>query len=273
MKKILLKIRIGSKELLPVLIYDGKSACKASSMKTLSCIVNTTQSKTDIPVVFEYMEDCDGKLKLIHKEVIKLVKQRSAIATIVSRLFCEHSKEQISIEIFFNDTKEGLCIGFLSSKLKPTRYLMDDDYRGSKKVEITTLVSNVLSAKEIFVSNYAAFSDLLMLTQDANNERVTKWEQAIASIPNSSDLQAEFAKYKNNLETWIKLLQSWGLKKDGCKQYSGILVDLNRYNLMNNEQIDEDANYTVISPCWTIWIDVNGTMTEKIVSKGILKQK
>lgn len=232
-----------------------------------------TYTKTDIPVVFEYMEDCDGKLKLIHKEVIKLVKQRGAIATIVSRFFGEHSKEQISIEIFFNDTKEGLCIGFLSSKLKPTRYLMDDDYRGSKKVEITTLVSNVLSAKEIFVSNYAAFSDLLMLTQDANNERVTKWEQAIASIPNSSDLQAEFAKYKNNLETWIKLLQSWGLKKDGCKQYSGILVDLNRYNLMNNEQIDEDANYTVISPCWTIWIDVNGTMTEKIVSKGIIKQK
>ena len=184
-----------------------------------------------------------------------------------------HTKEQISIDIFFNDTKEGLCIGFLSSKLKPARYLVNDDYRESKPFEVAPRVSNVLSAKEIFISNFTVFSNLLMLTQETDKERRFKWEQVIASIPNSSDLQIEFSKYKDNFEIWIKLLQSWGLKKDGCKQYPGILVDLNRYDIVDNKQLYEDANYIVLSPCWTIWIESDGIKTEKIVSKGIINQK
>ena len=86
-------------------------------------------------------------------------------------------------------------------------------------------------------------------------------------------MQIEFSKYKDNLEIWIKLLQSWGLKKDGCKEYPGILVDLNRYDIVDNKQLYEDANYIVLSPCWTMWIESDGIKTEKIVSKGIIKQK
>lgn len=273
MKNYLLQIKIGNKVLSPILIYDGKNACGASSMKTLSCSVITLQSRLDVPVVFEYIEDSDGEIKSIYHESIKLQRQRSFIISAISRMIGEHTKEQISIEIFFNDTKEGLCIGFLSSKLKPARYLVNNDYRGGKQVEVTTQVSNVLLAKEIFVSNYAVFSDLLMLTQKTDNEWKSKWEQVIASIPNSSDLQIELTRYKDNLEAWIKLLQSWGLKKDGCKQYPGILVDLDRYDIVDNEQLWDGANYIVVSPCWTIWIEFNGIKTEKIVSKGILKQK
>lgn len=273
MKKYLLRIRIGNKELLPILIYDGGKVNKASSMKTLSCIVNTLQNRLVVPVEFEYIEDTDGEVKSICKESIALQRQRNFITTVVNRMLGGHTKEQISIEIFFNDTKEGLCIGFLSSKLKPARYLVNDDYRESKPFEVAPRVSNVLSAKEIFISNFTVFSNLLMLTQETDKERRFKWEQVIASIPNSSDLQIEFSKYKDNFEIWIKLLQSWGLKKDGCKQYPGILVDLNRYDIVDNKQLYEDANYIVVSPCWTMWIESDGIKTEKIVSKGIIKQK
>lgn len=188
-------------------------------------------------------------------------------------MFGEHAQERISLDIFFNDTEEGLCIGFLSSKFKPAIYILNDEYRGGKQVEATPQVSNVLSAKEVFVSNYAFFTDLLKLPQENDKEWVSKWERVISSIPNSSDLQVELLKYKDNLETWIKLLLSWGLKKDGCRQYPGLLVDLNRYDLMDNEQIQENSNYIVVSPCWTIWIDANGTKVEEIVSKGILRRK
>ena len=53
MKKYLLRIRIGNKELLPILIYDGGKVNKASSMKTLSCIVNTLQNRLVVPVEYE----------------------------------------------------------------------------------------------------------------------------------------------------------------------------------------------------------------------------
>ena len=273
MKQYLLNIKIGDKEILPIKIYDGHESCKASSMKTLSCLVGLLQSRLDVPVVFEYIEDCDGDVKSICKESITLHRQRNFITTVVNRMLGGYIKEQISIEIFFNDSKEGLCIGFLSSKLKPARYLVNDDYRGGEQVEVAPSASNVLSAKEIFISNFAVFSDLLMLTREIDNEWGLKWEQVIASIPNSSDLQIEFSKYKDKLETWIKLLQSWGLKKDGCKQYPGILVDLKRYDIVDNEQLYENANYIVVSPCWTMWIESDGIKTEKIVFKGLIKQK
>lgn len=273
MKKYLLNIKIGDKKLLPILIYDENEPCKASSMKNLSCTLSTKQSNLNIPVVFEYYDNSDNVVKLIHKESINLVKQKSIINNILNKILGGHTKEQIKIEVFFNDTKEGLCIGFLSSKLKPARYLVNDNYRGGKQVEVTPQVFNVLSAKDIFVSNYAAFSDLLTRTQETDHNWCSKWEQVIASVPNSLDLQIEFSKYKDNLEIWIKLLQSWGLKKDGCKQYPGILVDLNRYDIVDNKQLYEDANYIVLSPCWTMWIESDGIKTEKIVSKGIINQK
>ena len=273
MKRYWLQIKIGDKLFDPILIFDGYSACTALSMKTLSCNINTLQKASSIPVSLSYMKEEDDERQVVCKDTILLERQSNIISSLLGNIFRTMAENFVQVEVFFNDTNEGLCIGFLSSRLKPTRYLVKNEFRGMKIAKTSKGVSDISSAKRTFVLYYSVFEGLLNLSSDSNDENVSKWEQAIASIPSSSDLQAEFAKYKNNLETWIKMLQSWGLKKDGCKQYSGILVDLNRYKLMNNEQIDEDANYTVISPCWTIWIDVNGTMTEKIVSKGILKQK
>ena len=273
MKRYWLHIRIGNIEIKPILIFDGYSACTAISMKSLSCIVNTSHNTPNILIEFGYIEEYHETKQLVYKDSISLIKRNNIIDAILGNILREKTTTQVTVEIFFNQTEEGLCVGFLSNKFKPTKYIVNNKYREEKNVKQSQQVSDILSAKAIFILNHYAFSDLLASidTNTINNEYISQWEQRIDSLPNSSDLLLVFNKYKNDFSAWIKLLLSWGLKKDGCKQYPGLLLNLDRYNLADNYQINQSANYQVISPCWTIWIDQNGIKTEKIVSKGILK--
>lgn len=276
MKKYWLHIRIGDKIISPILINDGYSVCTALNMKTVSCLLNASDNLSKLPIVFEYIEEGEHTKRCVHKDIIFLEKETHNLASALRKIFKLNINIKANVEIFFNDTEEGLCIGFLASKFKPVKYLVNNIYRGQNTVDVTNKVlinaQSSLSAKDIFILNYSVFGELLSHASDTvSDDYISKWTQKIASIPQSSNLQTEFSKYQNNFNSWIKLLLSWGLKRDGCKQYPWILVDLKRYNLIDNDQIEENLNYQVISPCWTIWIDQNGIKTEKIVSKGILK--
>lgn len=273
MKRYWLHIRIGNKEIKPILIFDGYSACTALSMKSLSCIVNSSHSTSDIFIEFEYIEDNDETKRLVYKDSISLIKRNNIVDSILGKILRGNATNKVTVEIFFNQTEEGLCVGFLSNKFKPTKYIVNNKYRGEKIVKQEQQVSDILSAKTIFILNHKVFCDLLVYldSNPISDEYISQWEQRIESLPNSSDLLLVFNKYKNDFSAWIKLLLSWGLKKDGCKQYPGLLVNLDQYNLADNNQINQSANYQVISPCWTIWVEQNRIKTEKIVSKGILK--
>ena len=273
MKKYWLHIRIGNKEIKPILIFDGYSACTTLSMKPLSYIVNSSHNTPNILIEFEYIEDYNESKRLVDKDSISLIKRNNFVDAILGNILRGNATSKVTVEIFFNQTEEGLCVGFLSNKFKPTKYIVNNKYRGEEIAKQEQQVSDILSAKTIFILNHQVFSDLLV-SLDSNpvsDEYISQWEQRITSLPNSSDLLLVFNKYKNDFNAWIKLLLSWGLKKDGCKQYPGLLANLDRYNLADNNQVNQSANYNVISPCWTIWIEQNGIKTEKIVSKGILK--
>ena len=84
-------------------------------------------------------------------------------------------------------------------------------------------------------------------------------------------LLMEFKKYTSNLDTWLKLLCSWGVKQDGCKQYPGMLIRTGYYITEDNVAIEQERNYKVIVPCWTMWIEENGKRVEKLLSKGLVK--
>lgn len=273
MKRYWLYIRIGNKEIKPILIFDGYSACTALSMKSLSCVINSLHITSDILIEFEYIEDNNETKRLVYKDSISLIKRNNIVDAFLGNILRGNATNKVTVEIFFNQTEEGLCVGFLSNKFKPTKYIVNNKYRREEIVKQEQQISDILSAKTIFILNHHVFSDLLVSidTKTMNNEYISQWEQRINSLSNSSDLLLVFNKYKNDFSAWIKLLLSWGLKKDGCKQYPGLLVNLDRYNLAENNRINPSANYQVISPCWTIWIEQNGIKTEKIVSKGILK--
>lgn len=273
MKRYWLHIRIGNIEIKPILIFDGYSVCTAISMKSLSCIVKITHNTPNLLIEFGYIEEYNETKRLVYKDSISLIKRNNIVDAILGNIIRGNTTTKVTVEIFFNQTEEGLCVGFLSNKFKPTKYVVNNKYRGEKTVKQKQQVADILSAKTFFILNHHVFSDLLVsiASDTINNEYISQWEQRIASFPDSSDLLIVFDKYKDDFSAWIKLLLSWGLKKDGCKQYPGLLVNLDRYDLADNYQINQSANYQVISPCWTIWIEQNGIKTEKIVSKGILK--
>lgn len=273
MSKSWIQIKIGNKILAPIMIYDGTVACHINTMPTLSCTLNIPQRILDIPIEFTYLKGDGTSGKEYFRESIKMSSERGIVNTL-SRIFGGNHTTNVKIDIFFNENEEGLCVGFLALRYMPTKYIVKGEYRnsGNRKKDQESNASFGKSAKEIFVNNYQVFKYLLPLTAThADLNILDKWEKAIKSIENSDLLYMEFKKYTDNLDTWLKLLCSWGLKQDGCKQYPGILINTDNYATDDNIAIDEERNYKVIVPCWTIWIEENGKRIEKLVSKGFVK--
>lgn len=273
MSKSWIQIKIGSKVFAPIMIYDGTAACHVNTMPTLSCTLKFPQRILEIPIEFTYLKGDGISGKEYFRESIKMSREKGLVNTI-SRIFERDRINIVKIDIFFNKNEEGLCIGFLAPKYIPTKYIVKGEYWNSEDREKAqdSNASFEKLAKEIFVNNYQVFNELVPLTAAyADINIVDKWENAIKSIDNSDMLYMEFKKYTNNLDTWLKLLCSWGLKQDRCKQYPGILINANNYATDDNIAIDEERNYKVIVPCWTIWIEENGKRIEKLVSKGFVK--
>lgn len=273
MSKSWIQIKIDNKVLAPIMIYDGTVACHINTMPTLSCTLNIPQRILDIPIEFTYLKGDGTSGKEYFRESIKMSSERGIVNTL-SRIFGGNHTTNVKIDIFFNENEEGLCVGFLAPRYMPTKYIVKGEYRnsGNRKKDQESNASFGKSAKEIFVNNYQVFKYLLPLTAThADSNILDKWEKAIKSIENSDLLYMEFKKYTDNLDTWLKLLCSWGLKQDGCKQYPGVLINTDNYATDDNIAIDEERNYKVIVPCWTIWIEGNGKRIEKLVSKGFVK--
>lgn len=273
MSKSWVQIKIGNKVLAPIMIYDGTVACHINTMPTLSCTLNISQCILDIPIEFTYLKGDGISGKEYFRESIKMSPERGLVNTL-SRIFGSRRTNIVNIDIFFNKNEEGLCIGFLCPRYIPTKYIVKGEHWNNedRKKEVDSNALCGKPAKEIFVNNYQEFKDLLSLTAaHADSNILDKWEKAIKSIENSDLLYMEFKKYTDNLDTWLKLLCSWGLKQDGCKQYPGILINTDNYATDDNIAIDEERNYKVIVPCWTIWIEENGKRIEKLVSKGFVK--
>ena len=273
MSKSWVQIKIGNKVLAPIMIYDGTVACHINTLPTLSCTLNISQRMLDIPIEFTYLKGDGTSVKEYFRESIKISPERGLVNTLC-RIFGNNHTYIVRIDIFFNENEEGLCIGFLAPRYIPTKYIVKDEHWNSedRKKNQDSNTSYGEPAKEIFVNNYQVFNELLPLTAaHADSNIGDKWEKAIKSIEKSDMLYIEFKKYTDNLDTWLKLLCSWGLKQDGCKQYPGILINTDNYATEDNMAIDEDLNYKVVVPCWTIWIEENGKRIEKLVSKGFVK--
>ena len=272
MSKSWIQIKIGKKVFAPVMINDGIAACHTSTMLTLSCTLSIPQRIVDIPIEFIYTKGEETSAKECFRESINMSREKGIVNTI-SMILGRNRTNIVKIDIFFNENEDGLCIGFLASRYLPTKYIVKGEYWNSKD-SITRQESIPIGkpAKVVFINNYHMFNELLPLTAaHADINIVKKWEKAIKSIEDSDMLFIEFKKYADNLDTWLKLLCSWGLKQDGCKQYPGILINIDNYTTDDMIPIEEERNYKVIVPCWTIWIEENGKRIEKLVSKGLVK--
>lgn len=272
MSKSWIQIKIGKKVFAPVMIHDGIAACHVSTMPTLSCTLSIPQQIVDIPIEFIYEKGEGTSVKESFRESINMSREKG-IVNAISMIFGRNRTNIVKIDIFFNENEDGLCIGFLASRYLPTKYVVKGEYWNSKDSKTSQeSISIGKPAKDVFINNYHMFNKLLPLTAaQADINIINKWESTIKSIEDSGMLFVEFKKYADNLDMWLKLLCSWGLKQDGCKQYPGILINTDNYATDDNIAIDEERNYKVIVPCWTIWIEENGKRIEKLVSKGFVK--
>lgn len=272
MSKRWVQIKIGKKAFAPVMIHDGITACHANTMPTLSCTLSIPQRVVDIPIEFIYTKGDGTNDKECFRESINMSREKGFV-NVISMILGRNRTNIVKIDIFFNENEDGLCIGFLASRYLPTKYIVKGEYWNGKDNKTSReSVFNGKPAKDVFVNNYQMFNELLPLTAaHADIYIVNKWENTIKSIEDSDMLFTEFKKYTDDLDTWLKLLCAWGLKQDGCKQYPGILINTDNYASDDMISIEEERNYKVIVPCWTIWIEENGKRIEKLVSKGVVK--
>lgn len=272
MSKSWIQIKIGKKVFAPVMIHDGIAACHASTMPTLSCTLSIPQRIIDIPIEFIYTKGEGTSVIESFRESINMSREKG-IVNAISMILGRNRTNIVKIDIFFNENEDGLCIGFLASRYLPTKYIVKGEYWNSKDSNTSwKSISTGKPAKDVFINNYHVFKELLPLTAaHADINIVNKWENTIKSIEDSDMLFIEFKKYADNIDTWLKLLCSWGLKQDGCKQYPGILINTEYYTTDDMISIEEERDYKVIVPCWTIWIEENGKRNEKLVSKGFVK--
>lgn len=277
--KYWIKIKIGKKVFEPVLLCNGTEVCPALSMPSLSCTLSVPQNLSEIPVEFIYCEG-DNYTEVYNDKIF--IHKEGGFANAVSAIFAGTKPSSVKFDIFFNDNEEGLCIGFLVSRYKPTKYVVKPEYRrnnDSKNVNnnseriLATSGADFNSAKNVFLANYQLFGELLQRSISGTDTKIVEdWERQISLIQNGSPLNFEFQKHKKNIQTWIKLLYSWGVKQDSCKKYPGCLIMEGRYKTDDMSPIDPEANYDVILPCWTIWIESNGIRTEQNIIYGFVKK-
>lgn len=275
MKKYWIQIKIGKKKISPVLIYDGIKACQTNTMPALSCTLIIPRRLSIVPIEFSYLEGegDESNGKSCFTESINMPRE-TGFVNILGTILGGNSDQQVKIDIFFNENDERLCIGFLANRFQPVKYIVKGEYWKVNKDETSQPPVSIIGkpAKDVFVNNFLEFGKLLPITAaHADLLIVDKWRDTIKSIEDSDMLLVEFNKYVDNLDTWLKLLCSWGLKQDGCKQYPGMLINTDNYITENNVLIEQELSYKVIVPCWTIWIEENGKRTERLVSKGIIK--
>lgn len=124
------------------------------------------------------------------------------------------------------------------------------------------------SAKEAFlanVSNMAPLFDALNKGEEFN-ENVN---DAIIEI-NNIDLMNLWTKICNDHKAIIRILASWGIKKEDEIKFYPQNHHIDRYKTNTGQPIKFDQTYKVLEPCW-IWTSVNkdGSHIKTVIKKSI----
>lgn len=287
MKNVWTEVTIGGQKMPIVQLSNNGKLCLASDMNMQSCVLRTKQSVSKIPVQIKlYKGESVESLQSLKDVNIELVREKSFFS-VLGRIVGGRGVMNVKIDVFYNKAdNNGVCIGFVSQYFQPNKYIMtlgslaneseirqhSNDFIGQTKSTESQL-ENYIDAKDCFLKNVEKFCEVIPLTSiQKDNKIVAEWERIIISLPKSSSLYADFQSYKQNLSAWLLHLKSWGLKQDTCKEYPGCLIDTQRY-FTKDGSIDPNKQYVVLSPCWTLWKNVEGKNREIIVSVGLIKEK
>ena len=126
----------------------------------------------------------------------------------------------------------------------------------------------------MFVSNINAFVSAIENTYIKKNVDIEmqniEWINAISQIPNSTSLRAIYDTCEKDMELWMNVMESWGVKVDKCRRYPYLAINQKFYKIPSN--ISDNSVLEVITPSWTIWTETTtGQKEEKAIIKGEVK--
>lgn len=171
----------------------------------------------------------------------------------------------------------GLVIAKLIRKTPPTSHdpQLPQSSLGTKPIKqpMSTQVIDVIqcpngSAKEAFLANVKNLAPLFEALDKGEkfDETIT---DAIIEI-NNNDLMNIWVKICKNPNAVLRILASWGIRREDEVQFKPQKHHFERYKLNNGQSLIEGYNYKVLSPCWIYtFIDNDGATHKEVVIKGV----
>lgn len=131
-----------------------------------------------------------------------------------------------------------------------------------------TSIECTKSAKDAFIENIERFIPLLTSLCDGTFKS-SDWTDIIIDIDND-ELTIYWQKAHKSVESWMRLLASWGLKSDNCTGFIGMIAYSGKYVLKDGTNIVVGRKYKVDTQCWVL------TTTDtigKVVLRGVVKEE
>lgn len=225
-------------------------------------------------IIFDIIisEGKDSSSKVLYKTDIVIKKNRS-ILQMIDNIICGFSAYQtLPIDLVITKKNTGVSIGVMSPKYEANHINVNlAEATCNSTVESNNVVK--VEPKELFVSNISVFVSAIETTyvkkmdiDMQNNE----WISAFSKIPNSESLQAIYNTCEKDMNLWMNVLESWGVKVDKCTKYTYLAINKLFYKVPSD--ISNNSVLEVIAPAWTIWTETaTGQKEEKVIIKGTVR--
>lgn len=134
--------------------------------------------------------------------------------------------------------------------------------------EFNVKIGSKISAKNSFIENIDKFRNLLP-TLNEGTFNPSDWTDYIIDI-NNGELIEYWKKAHTSVNSWIRLLASWGLKTDDCSSFKAMSIHQHMYIVDNGCPIELGKTYNVTKKCWIL---TNPNNQREIIVIGEVKEQ
>lgn len=155
----------------------------------------------------------------------------------------------------------------MGKKKENSRSSKMDEKPAIRRIECPPKNLSGKSAKDSFVENLDKFKSLLqLLNEDAFVP--SDWTELIIDI-NNKELTEYWSKAHKSVNSWCRLLASWGITSDSCTSFKAMTVHEDMYLTEEGGVIEMGQMYQVLQKCW---VHTNSEGEKNIIVKGIAKK-
>ena len=106
------------------------------------------------------------------------------------------------------------------------------------------------SARVAFIENIDRFNNLFPTLVDGTFN-ASEWTDLIIDI-NNDELTQIWTKVHKSVDSWVRILASWGVKSDNCNMFKAMEHHKSMYKLSTGDELEVCCSYKVMQGCWII---------------------